>query len=67
MSYGHKWNRSLTRKSLQLRLPIELKNWIVAQAASNGSSQNGEIIRSIRERMESSRSYNTSIPLRESD
>jgi hypothetical protein len=67
MSYGHKWSISLPRKSLQLRLPIDLKNWIVAQAASNGSSQNSEITRSIRERMESSPSYNGSAQLGEAD
>ena len=37
---------------LQLRLPPELKDWIAAQAADNVSSQNSEIIRAIRERME---------------
>jgi predicted HicB family RNase H-like nuclease len=41
-----------TRKPLQLRLPTELKDWIAAQAAANVSSQNSEIIRAIRERME---------------
>lgn len=40
------------RKPLQLRLPKELKDWIAAQAADNVSSQNSEIIRAIRERME---------------
>lgn len=37
---------------LQLRLPPDLKDWIAAQAAANASSQNSEIIRAIRERME---------------
>ena len=41
-----------TRKPLQLRLPSELKDWIAAQAVANVSSQNSEIIRAIRERME---------------
>ena len=40
------------RKSLQLRLPTDLKDWIAAQAAVNVSSQNSEIIRAIRERMD---------------
>ena len=40
-----------TRKPLQLRLPSDLKDWVVAQAAANSSSQNSEIIRAIRERM----------------
>lgn len=40
------------RKPLQLRLPDELKDWIEDQAERNGASQNSEVIRSIRERME---------------
>jgi len=40
------------RKPLQLRLPPDLKDWIAAQAEANLSSQNSEIIRAIRERME---------------
>lgn len=40
------------RKPVQLRLPAELKDWIAAQAALNGSSQNSEIVRAVRERME---------------
>lgn len=40
------------RKPLQLRLPDDLKVWIAAQAKKNGSSQNSEIVRAIRERME---------------
>lgn len=39
-------------KPMQLRLPTELKDWIAAQAAENLSSQNSEVIRAIRERME---------------
>lgn len=42
----------LDRKPVQLRLPPELKTWIVAQAELNGSSQNSEIVRAVRERME---------------
>jgi len=41
-----------SRKPMQLRLPNDLKNWIEAQADTNGSSQNSEVIRAIRERME---------------
>jgi hypothetical protein len=33
-------------------LPLDLKDWIAAQAAANLSSQNSEIIRAIRERMD---------------
>lgn len=39
-------------KSLQLRLPNELKAWIAVQANKNASSQNSEIVRAVRERME---------------
>lgn len=41
-----------TIAQLQLRLPAGLKRWIEDQAAKNGSSQNSEVIRAIRERME---------------
>lgn len=40
------------RKPVQLRLPNELKAWIAAQADRNASSQNSEIVRAVRERME---------------
>lgn len=40
------------RKPMQLRLPTELKAWIAAQAYENGSSQNSEVIRAVRERMD---------------
>jgi hypothetical protein len=52
----------MNRKSLQLCLPVELKRWIAAQAVLNGSSQNSEIVRSIRERMETSPSHNGPTP-----
>jgi len=42
-----------SRKSLQLRLPQELKDWIKSEAARNGSSQNSEIVRAIRTVMDS--------------
>lgn len=35
-----------------VRLPADIKLWLVKQAKRNGSSQNSEIIRAIRERME---------------
>lgn len=35
-----------------VRLPPDLKRWIALQAVYNSSSQNSEIIRCIRERME---------------
>lgn len=40
------------RKSMQVRLPDELKAWIAAQSDKNGSSQNSEVIRAVRERMD---------------
>lgn len=33
-----------------LRLPVALKEWVRTQAESNGSSQNSEIVRAVRER-----------------
>ncbi len=42
----------MERKPLQLRLPADLKAWIAAQAERNESSQNSEVIRAVRERME---------------
>jgi uncharacterized protein (DUF1778 family) len=42
----------MQRTPLQLRLPPDLKEWIASQANINASSQNSEIIRAIRERME---------------
>ncbi len=38
-------------KPMQLRLPEDLKTWIEKQAGLNGSSQNSEVIRAVRERM----------------
>ena len=35
-----------------VRLPADAKLWVVKQAKKNGSSQNSEIIRAIRERMD---------------
>ncbi|QDI82366.1 Arc family DNA-binding protein [Methylorubrum populi] len=40
---------------LMLRLPPDIKAWIIDQAAKHATSQNSEIIRSIRERMERSK------------
>lgn len=40
------------RKPMQLRLPADLKAWVAAQADKNASSQNSEIVRAVRERME---------------
>lgn len=35
-----------------LRVPADVKAWLAAQAARNGSSQNSEIIRAIRDAMD---------------
>lgn len=40
------------RKPLQLRLPPDLKNWLKAEAEKTGASQNSEIVRALRERMD---------------
>lgn len=37
-----------SRKSMQLRLPQDLKEWIKAESDRNGNSQNSEVIRAIR-------------------
>lgn len=38
---------------LMVRLPRDVKAWLLQEAARNGASQNSEIIRSIRARMDS--------------
>ncbi|ATX66706.1 Arc family DNA-binding protein [Roseinatronobacter bogoriensis] len=40
------------RVKIMTRLPLELRNFLRDQAASNGSSMNSELIRAVRERME---------------
>ncbi len=45
----------MSRKNLPqivIRLPEDVKAWIAAQAEKNYSSQNSEIVRAIRERMQ---------------
>lgn len=37
---------------LMVRLPADVKGFIAAQSEKNSSSQNSEIIRAVRERME---------------
>lgn len=39
-------------KQVLLRLPRDLKDWIAEQAKRNGASQNSEIIRAVRDRMD---------------
>jgi hypothetical protein len=36
---------------IMVRLPEDVKNWLVEQAAENASSQTSEIVRAIRERI----------------
>lgn len=43
--------KSRTLPKLLIRLPEDVKAWLVAQAAENASSQSSEIVRAIRERM----------------
>ena len=37
------------------RVPQDVKDWLKRQAERNGASQNSEIIRSVRDRMDSER------------
>lgn len=39
-------------KQLPIRFPADVKAWLAEQAEKNASSQNSEVIRAIRERME---------------
>ncbi len=43
---------SRTDPQMRLRLPADVKDFIIRQAHKNMSSQNSEIVRSIRERMD---------------
>lgn len=42
----------MDKTSTSLRLPQDVKAFIEGQAVRNGSSQNSEIVRSIRDRMD---------------
>lgn len=37
---------------LKVRLPIEIKAWLISQSAMNCSSQSSEVVRALRERMQ---------------
>jgi hypothetical protein len=39
-------------KQLPIRFPADVKAWLADQARLNGSSQNSEVIRAVRERMD---------------
>lgn len=41
-----------TGVQFKVRLPADVRYWIIEQARHNGASQNSEIIRCIRERMD---------------
>jgi hypothetical protein len=43
------------KTAVLVRLPHDVKAWVEREAAHNGASQNSEIIRSIRARMENSK------------
>lgn len=42
----------MSKLPMQLRMPEDLKRWLAKEAEMNGSSQNSEVIRAVRERME---------------
>jgi len=44
--------RKTTDPQIKLRLPLDLKQWIEAQALTNRCSQSSEIVRALRERQE---------------
>ncbi|MDR6306387.1 hypothetical protein GGQ85_004118 [Nitrobacter vulgaris] len=41
-----------TDPQIPIRLPRDAKDWIKAEVERNGSSQNSEIVRAVRERMD---------------
>jgi deoxyribose-phosphate aldolase len=43
----------MPKPAIVVRMPADVKAWIEAQAQRNGASQNSEIVRSIRARMDS--------------
>ena len=44
--------RTAETTNVLIRLPVDAKTWLEQQAQRNGSSQNSEIIRCVRDRME---------------
>ena len=42
---------SREQPKIMIRVPKELKAWLIEQAAHNASSQGSEIVRAVRERM----------------
>lgn len=37
---------------VKVRLPADVKHWLIEEAAKNSNSQNSEVVRSIRERVD---------------
>jgi hypothetical protein len=52
MDSNAKKTASREKTAVLVRLPRDVKAWIQREASHNGASQNSEIIRSIRARME---------------
>jgi predicted transcriptional regulator len=52
----------MDKTTLSLRLPADVKAFLSAQAERNGSSQNSEILRCIRDRMDRETKTATSEP-----
>ena len=44
-----------TLKTLLVRLPVELKEWLEKESGRNRSSQGSEVVRAVRQRMETVR------------
>jgi Arc/MetJ-type ribon-helix-helix transcriptional regulator len=42
----------MQRFELKVRLPRDVKDWLVEQVAENASSQTSEVVRAVRERMQ---------------
>lgn len=42
----------IEKVAIMVRLPLDVKEWIEQEAARNAGSQNSEIVRSIRARMD---------------
>ena len=45
-------NKMSDRAEIVVRMPRDVKTWLEKEAARTGASQNSEIVRSLRERMD---------------
>jgi hypothetical protein len=52
----------MQRFELKVRLPRDVKDWLVGQVAENASSQTSEIVRAVRERMQRVQTESRSLP-----